>query len=179
MHNKTDIYVYDIEVMFTSYYSQLCYFAFRYVQNDEAAKDIVQDVFVGLMEKKYAFQSEVHLKNFLYLTVKNNCLNYLRSKLSQEHYIEYIKREEGEDEFDCRVMEAEIYQKLNKAVEMLPVECRKVFELCYFEGNDNETAAQILNVSVNTVKAQKKRGKQILRKNLQGLFPLFLFLFDI
>ena len=179
MRNETGIYTFDIEVIFTSYYSLLCYFAFRYVQNDEAARDIVQDLFVGLMEKKPAFQSEVHLKNFLYLTVKNNCLNYLRSKLSREHYIEYIKREAREDEFDCRVMEAEIYQKLNKAVEMLPTECRKVFELYFFEGMDNEAVARTLQISIHTVKAQKKRGKQILRKNLRGLFPLFLLLFDL
>lgn len=157
----------------------LCYFAFRYVKNDEAARDIVQDVFVGLVEKKHTFQSENHLKNFLYLTVKNNCLNDMRSKLSREHYVEYLKQEESGDEFDCRVLELEIYQKLNQAVALLPAECRKVFQLCYFEGKSNEDVAQILNISIHTVKAQKKRGKQILRKNLQGLFPLLFFLLDL
>ena len=63
-------YAYEVEKIFTSWYSSLCYFAFRYVQDDETARDIVQEVFVRLMEKRQAFQSEQHLKNFLYLTIK-------------------------------------------------------------------------------------------------------------
>lgn len=177
--DKKNVYVCDIERVFTSYYSVLCYFAFRYVQDDEAARDIVQDVFVRLMEKKQIFQHETHLKNFLYLAVKNSCLNYMRGSLSREHYMEYLKQEENGDEFECRILELEIYQKLNQAIALLPPECRKVFELCYFEGKSNEAVAQILDISIHTVKAQKKRGKQILKKNLQGLFPLLFFLLDL
>ena len=158
-------YAYEVEKIFTSWYSSLCYFAFRYVQDDETARDIVQEVFVRLMEKRQAFQSEQHLKNFLYLTIKNDCLNHLRNRLS--------------DEFECRMIETEIFSRLRKAIEKLPRECRKVFELCYFEGMNNEKAAQTLRISIETVKAQKKRGKQILRKNLQELYPLFALLFGL
>lgn len=71
------------------------------------------------------------------------------------------------------------FQPAEKAIEKLPRECRKVFELCYFEGMNNEKAAQTLRISIETVKAQKKRGKQILRKNLQELYPLFALLFGL
>ncbi|MFR7825265.1 MAG: sigma factor [Odoribacter splanchnicus] len=51
-------YAYEVEKIFTSWYSSLCYFAFRYVQDDETARDIVQEVFVRLMEKRQSVQSE-------------------------------------------------------------------------------------------------------------------------
>lgn len=172
-------YAYEVEKIFTSWYSSLCYFAFRYVQDDETARDIVQEVFVRLMEKRQTFQSEQHLKNFLYLTIKNDCLNHLRNRLSREHYLSYLKHEGEQDEFECRMIETEIFSRLRKAIEKLPRECRKVFELCYFEGMNNEKAAQTLRISIETVKAQKKRGKQILRKNLQELYPLFALLFGL
>ena len=172
-------YAYEVEKIFTSWYSSLCYFAFRYVQDDETARDIVQEVFVRLMEKRQAFQSEQHLKNFLYLTIKNDCLNHLRNRLSREHYLSYLKHEGEQDEFECRMIGTEIFSRLRKAIEKLPRECRKVFELCYFEGMNNEKAAQTLRISIETVKAQKKRGKQILRKNLQELYPLFALLFGL
>ena len=44
---------------------------------------------------------------------------------------------------------------------------------------NTEKAAQTLRISIETVKAQKKRGKQILRKNLQELYPLFALLFGL
>lgn len=177
--NTAGPYSLNIEGVFTSWYGALCFFAFRYVQDDEVARDIVQDVFVRLMEKRPSFESEWHLKNFLYRTVKNEGLNYLRQKLSREHYLEYLRQEGVEEEFDCRMIEAEIFGALRKAVELLPGECRKVFELCYFEGKNNETAAKILNISIETVKAQKKRGKKILRKKLDGLYPFFALFFGL
>lgn len=176
---RDSIYTYNVERVFTSWYGALCFFAFRYVQDDEVARDIVQEVFVRLMERKPSFESELHLKNFLYRTVRNGGLNYLRQKLSREHYFEYLRQEGEEEEFECRMIESEIFAALRKAVELLPRECRKVLELCYFEGKDNETAAKILNVSMETVKAQKKRGKKLLRQKLDGLYPLFVLLFGL
>ena len=114
-------YAYEVEKIFTSWYSSLCYFAFRYVQDDETARDIVQEVFVRLMEKRQAFQSEQHLKNFLYLTIKNDCLNHLRNRLSREHYLSYLKHEGEQDEFECRMIETEIFRRLRKAREKLPI----------------------------------------------------------
>ena len=61
----------------------------------------------------------------------------------------------------------------------LPEECRKVFDLCYFQGMDNTQAAEALGVSVNTVKTQKARGKKILRENLKDLYPLLLLFLDL
>lgn len=176
---REQTYDYNVEGIFISWYASLCFFASRYVQDDESARDIVQEIFVRLMEKKPSFESELHLKNFLYRTVKNNCLNHLRQQFSREHYLEYLRRQGEEGEFDCRMTESEIFGALKKAVELLPQECRKVFQLCYFEGMDNDTAAKTLNISIETVKAQKKRGKKILRQKLQGLYPLLALLFGL
>ena len=71
------------------------------------------------------------------------------------------------------------FQPVEKSNRKITPECRKVFELCYFEGMSNEKASQTLQISIETVKAQKKRGKQILRKNLQELYPLFALLFGL
>lgn len=173
------IYTYDVEQVFISWYASLCYFAFRHVRDNEVAEDIVREIFVRLLEKKPVFESELHLKNFMYRTTKNDCLNYLRQRLSHERYVEYMRREGEAEEEDCQVMEAEIFATLRKAVEQLPTECRKVFELCYFEGLDNAAAAGMLHISVETVKAQKKRGKKILRDKLGGLYPLFVLLLSL
>ena len=166
----------NIEVIFKEYYGSLCYFASRFLKDEEVIEDLVQDVFITLLEKKMLFQSEVHLKNFLYLSIRNSCLNYIRSTRSKDRYIASLAYEEQADNFEESIILTEIHRELAAAVEKLPEECRKVFQLCYFRGVDNESAAQELGLSVNTVKAQKARGNKILKENLKDIFPLLMLL---
>ena len=166
----------NIEVIFKEYYGSLCYFASQFLKNEEVIEDLVQDVFIALLEKKMLFQSEVHLKNFLYLSIRNSCLNYIRSTRSKDRYIASLAHEEQTEDLEESIILTEIHRELAAAVEKLPEECRKVFPLCYFQGLDNERAAQELGLSVNTVKAQKARGKKILRENLKDIFPLLMLL---
>lgn len=179
MSENAKKYTFDIEKIFTSWYRSLCFFAFRFIQEEETAKDIVQDTFVRMMEKKMAFESELHLKNFLYMSIKNDCLNYLRRQSAEKNYLENLPKDAFVEDTECRMVETELFEMLQKALDRLPRECRKVFELCYFQDMDNETAARALGISVETVKAQKRRGKQILREKLKDFYPLITLLFGL
>ena len=166
----------NIEVIFKEYYGSLCYFASRFLKDEEVLADLVHDVFILLLEKKEVFQSEGHLKKFSYLSIRNSCLNYIRSTRSKDRYIASLAYEEQAENFEESIILTEIHRELAAAVEKLPEECRKVFQLCYFQGLDNESAAQELGLSVNTVKAQKARGKKILRENLKDILSLLMLL---
>ncbi len=169
----------SIEEIFKNHYGSLCYFASRYVQDENVVEDLVQDVFVSLLEKSPRFDSEAHLKNFLYLSIRNACLNYIRDRQAQSRYMEAKGRENLSECFEDDIILTEVYRELTAAVVHLPEECRKVFDLCYFQGMDNTQAAEVLGVSVNTVKTQKARGKKILRENLKDLYPLLLLFLDL
>ena len=92
----------NIEVIFKEYYGSLCYFASRFLKNEEVIEDLVQDVFIALLEKKMLFQSEVHLKNFLYLSIRNSCLNYIRSTRSKDRYIASLAHEEQTEDLELK-----------------------------------------------------------------------------
>lgn len=172
-------YVNTVERVFKEYYSSLCYFASKYLQDEEMVEDVVQDVFITLLEKKTLFQTEIHLKNFLYLSVRNACLNHIRNTHSKDRYLASLSREEETENFEENIILTEVHQELAVAVSSLPEECRKVFDLCYFQGLDNEKAAMELGLSINTVKAQKARGKKILKENLKNIFPMVLLFLNI
>lgn len=165
-----------IESLYKEYYGSLCYYALNYVSDMEVAQDIVQDIFVRLIEFRQRFDTPVHGRNFLYLSVKNACLNYIEHKRSKIKYLR-LHREENETELpDKEALIAEVYRKLKKAVDELPPECRKIFYMSYVESQNNETIARELGISVNTVRAQKVRGKQLLREKLKHLYVLvFIF----
>ena len=162
-------YNYAPEDVFNTYYGALCYYVSRIVQRDEAIKDIVQDVFTALLERKPHFDSENHLNNYLYLSAKNGSLNYLRKIMSHERYLE-IQKSCGNADDDELIAQTEAYRLIGQAIKGLPPECRKVFQLAYVDGLDNDSVAHTLGLSVNTVKAQKARGKKILRERLKGDF---------
>lgn len=167
----------NMETVFKKYYGSLCYYASHYVVDIDLAQDLVQDVFVHLIETRQVFETPVHCRNFLYLSVRNACLNSLQKNTLKERHRQYVL--ENEFFFDIpdeEVLTAEVYRQLTEAVDELPGECRKIFYMSYFENKNNETIAQLLGISVNTVRAQKMRGKQLLKNKLKNLFPL-IFVF--
>lgn len=172
-------FVYELEKVFKSYYAPLCYFASKFFPDGAEAEDIVQDLFVGLAEKKQRFESEYHLKNFLYLSVRNASISRIRKGNTKEKYLAFFQEKQLNENLEEAVITTEIYKELAEAVDKLPAECRKVFELTYFQGLSNEEVALRLNLSIHTVKAQKARGKKILKENLRHLYPLFFIFLGI
>lgn len=167
---------------FRHHYHVLCYFAMRYLKDAAKAEDVVQDIFMKLLEINREFEDEESVVRFLYVATRNACLN--RIKLDGIHSVVLQKarseEESQEDEFFARVVRAEVYREIMAAIEELPRECSKVFRLAYVEGLDNENVAKYLGISVNTVKVQKNRAKIQLRERLKGLYPLlFLFFYEV
>ena len=76
---------------------------------------------------------------------------------------------------DYRLMREEMYRALHRAVDELPERCRQVFKL-HLQGKKNEEIAQILELSVETVKTQKKKAMYFLRERLGRLYYLLIIL---
>src|SRR4051812_23274512 len=64
---------------FRQYYASLCFYADRIIKDSEAAEDIVEEIFVKIWNKPRPFESEQHLKAFLYRSVKNACLDFIKT----------------------------------------------------------------------------------------------------
>lgn len=156
-----------MEAVFRRYYPRLCYYAFKIIANKASAEDVVQDVFLRFQDRLPQFNSETALGSFLYLSVKNACLNILRHRAVEAKY-EASASFSSEDEasFLENLIRAEVYGEIHQALQSLPEGCRTVINLAYFDGLKNEEIANRLQVSVNTVKTQKQRGLQLLRLRL-------------
>ena len=74
--------------LFDRLYASLCLFSNKYVRDLEVSKDLVQDVFIKIWEDKVAFKNENNIKSYLYTSVKNKSLDYLKSKRykSTDHF---------------------------------------------------------------------------------------------
>ena len=138
----------------------------------------MQDVFLKFHNKLAEFSSELAVKNFLYLSVKNACLNFLRHDLVEKKFAETQRETElVYDEALTQIIKTEAIVLIKEAIETLPEGCRNVLKLAFFEGLKNEQIALELGISINTVKTQKQRALQLLRVKLTDkTYLLLLFL---
>ena len=160
--------------IFEKYHTRLCYFASTFLATDQDAEDVVQEAFAKLWQRREYFPDLNSIKAFLYITVKNRCLNiYKHGKVVRKY--EGSLEEEWESDAMIRIIESEVLENVFQALEKLPAGCRNVLHLSYFEGMKHKDIAHHLQVSVNTVKTQKTRGLHLLKRLLKGS-SLTLFL---
>lgn len=166
--NKLDATAFRL--LYKTYYKALVCYALQMVEDSDSAEDIVQELFSTIWEKKMPFQSLASFKAYLYNSVRNASLDYLKHKDVEGSYLQkmidmhpdYCGNEEEEEE---GFFKEEVYRQLLLTLDSLPNRCREVF-LLYMEGNTNEEIANALHVSLETVKTQKKRAMSFLRKKL-------------
>ena len=166
---------------FRRYYQTLCYFVYKNLQLQKESEDIVQEVFIKLLNFPETFENEEHLKHYLYKAVRNSYLNYVRQVKIRTSILEVVQKNKLEDEnnFFAGIVRAEIYNEIIQAIKELPVECGRVFRLAYLERLTNDEISTHLKISVNTVKVHKNKAKILLREKLKGLYPLLFFLLKL
>ena len=78
---KDELTLKNYKLLFECLYPRLSLLAYKYVNNLDLAKDLVQKVFIKVWEDQVAFKNESQAANFFYTAVKNKGLNLLKSKL--------------------------------------------------------------------------------------------------
>ncbi|WP_255302010.1 RNA polymerase sigma factor [Butyricimonas sp. Marseille-P3923] len=157
------------------YYDSLCLFGMRMLKEEEVALDIAQDVFVNLWKAREGIESELHLKMYVYQSMRHRCLNYIRVKRLEANYRDEYMMLTSEGEFVNAVVEEEVYRLVMQEIDALPHEQRRVL-LMHLEGKNNIEIAEIMKVTVNTVKTHKARARQQLRIKLNDLFIISVIL---
>lgn len=162
------------ESLFNRYYSALCIYANRWLSDMDKARDITQDVFVTIYESRSVTVIKTSVKAYLYRSVYNACVNYLKTaKIHSGHHIQIASQYSESDDSDTMVR-AELEAQILEEVQKLPEQCRNIFKMNRFEGKKNRDIAVELGISVRTVETQISKALKILRQNLRHLMPTIL-----
>ena len=168
------------ETIFRNYYERLCNYANSILNDMDEAEEIVQNSFLLIWERRENTEIHTSLKSYLYQSVHNHCLNRIKHFKVRRQHTEYYKHQaETKAESPSQVLIAtELEQKITKAIEELPKQCRTIFKLSRFENLTYAEIADQLNLSVKTVDNHMVRALKILREKLKEYIPfLILFLF--
>lgn len=154
---------------FRQLYPSLTLYCFKITVDKEASEEIASNAFIKIWEKHERFNDADSIKAYLYRIVRNDALKYLRKEkqeLASNKEVVYLYGNQNEKDHFNNLVTAEISRELLNAINSLPAECSKVFRLMYIEGKTIKETAEALQLSPSTVKTQKKRGIEALRKSL-------------
>ena len=155
----------------------LMIYAYKRLDNDlEVAKDVVQEVFINIWERRFELDVPGHIDAFLYKSVLYNLLNKIRKEKSKSNYLEYFStyyQSVGES-VDEEYLEKEFFEILDIEIAALPTRMRQVFELRFYGQKTNDEVAGELGISKHTVATQMKRALKVLRGKLGKNYIWFL-----
>jgi RNA polymerase sigma-70 factor (ECF subfamily) len=162
---------------FDLYYTSLCFFTDNILHDFDLSRSVVQQVFVDMWVKREKLQV-VSLKAYLFQSARNAALDVLKHKKAESKYLAMLDQSEKESMTDW-IENAELADRINKAIDNLPEKCRQIFILCRFEELKYAEVAERLNISVKTVEMQVSIALKKLRNDLSeyqsiNLFSLFL-----
>jgi len=163
-----------LKLVFDEYFFLLVAFAAKITGNWEEGKDVASVAFQKLWEGKANFEKKENIRAFLFITVRNSCLNYLKAEVRKRKAQKEIRytsdentHESIEDHVHVKMSNPDDLQRFNEAVEALPQQCKAVFRLICLGYSNSEIAAK-LYTSLNTVEVQKNRALNKLRVSVMA-----------
>ena len=159
--------------LFRYNFRPLCLYALHYVQDADVAEDVVQECFTTLWEKLQEGTDIVNRRAYLYMTVRNRCLDRLRRKgIAMESLKPYdtygiIDEDDAEERSQTEA-------RLWTAIDSLPPKCREAFLLNKRDGLKYEEVAKEMGISENTVRNQISKALKLLK---DGAVKIYMFFF--
>jgi len=161
--------------LYTRYWERLFIHAMAMTSSEDAAKDIVQEVFVELWDNRQKLIIKSSLKAYLYRIVKNKVFNvYARHQVHEKYLISLTGFERQENNADHLLRENLVQSAVEKEIAALPHKMRRIFEMSRSEHMSYKEIAEELQISDKTVKKQVSNALKILKSRLAFLLHFLL-----
>lgn len=167
-----------MDELFNRYWERLFKSADKLLFDEDAAKDVVQNVFVKIWENRNSILI-TNLYAYLLQATKYQVISHLRrGKFTAQHEekLEFLTPENSTEQL---INFKELNQAIVESLEHVPTRCREIFYLSRFECLSNKEIADRLDLSVRTVETQISKALKYLRETLETsgiVLLLFLFL---
>jgi len=158
--------------LFDRYKELLFRHAYRMTQDSELSKDMVQDVFLIIWNKRTAIEVSHSLESYLIKAIRNKILDYFSHQEVVEKYREDTLSfvEEGISYTDDFLLEKELAAIIEDEKSKLSPRTREVFELNREQGHSYKEISELLSTSEKTIKKQVHNALRILRTKFGSFF---------
>lgn len=157
----------SFEKLFRFYYAPLCHFSRRYINDPADCEEIVQGFFLKVWEKRRELDINASVKNYLFSSVRNRCLNYIKHQKIKQNYKAGVQGKNDEHlNPDDYLLEVDLQNKIREGINSLPPRRRQIFMLSREEGLKYREIAEKLGISIKTVETQMGQALKDLREKL-------------
>ncbi len=153
----------QVETVWTDFGDALKGYILKRVGEEQAAEDILQDVFLKIHGGIAGLSDERRLQGWIYRIARNAVVDYYRRPHAGLELPEDLAAAEDEDDYK---MERELASSLRAMVEQLPEDYRQALVLTVFEGLTQKEVAERLGLSLSGAKSRVQRARERLRDML-------------
>jgi RNA polymerase sigma-70 factor (ECF subfamily) len=143
-----------LNTLFKAHYDELCRYAHSILKNQDAAEDVVQQLFIKLWEKRDTISDIENVRSYLFRSTFNMSLNeqkkMQRMPKSDEDIVQNDSFQSSDDTSNLLVSN-ELQERIDSAMLVLPEKCREVFHLSRNEQLSYKEIAQEMKISIKTV----------------------------
>jgi len=163
------------KAIFNEYYPRLVGFAVSIINDEEEAKDIVQDCFIHLLKRKKT-QEDSSIQQLMFQTVRNMCINHLKHTLvKNKHAATVVNQRKGEvlyyADFCNDTLQKMVYEELeeevNTVLKSIPSRSREAFVMSKMQGLRRQEIAERMGITTKMVDKHLKKAMDILKKGLK------------
>lgn len=162
----------DFDRIFRLYYEKLYYFALQYIADEEECHDIVSAAYEDVW-RNFAQIEAATVRQYLYASVRNKCIDYLRRQSRHQHYVEFVGAVSSRYVDESHYLEQADNERLvNKVLNMLASPTREILEACYLEEKKYREVAEEMKISISTVKKHMVKALKMIRelkKNIKNI----------
>lgn len=177
-----------LRLIYLAYREELLVFGTKITKNEAAAEDAVAETFYVLLTKIGTFESQKHINNWLYVTVANQCYNYLRvagrlDPITEDSPAIFETSLSRLDELEAEIHRKYWFEEVRLRANKLPNRQREIFLLYFFESMSITAISIQMGIAYDTVRVQLYRSQEKMRQYLRNkgftgsLFLIFPFLF--
>ena len=157
----------DFDWVFRQYYEELYFFAMQFLHDMEESRDVVSEAFEDVWVHYASIKKET-VRFYLYRIVRNKCIDYLRHQKIHQQYAELMQQiTKGYDESMTTVEWQEREAHVQKILDSLQPPTRDIFIACYVDHKKYAEVAELMAISIDTVKKHIKKALRFIRERRQ------------
>ena len=170
-----------IDLAFKAYYKNLVVFAYTFLENRQEAEDCVQEGFIALLRRPHKWADVTDIRAYLFKTVQNRCLSYIRDKSREElrrgayqSYQAVLRQNNSEPEIITKLIHRDDSRLVDKLLSLINPKRSNALQLVYLEERGYANTADVLDVSLNTLKTTLRLAKRDIISKILSLLPFFV-----
>lgn len=153
-------------------------FVLLYVKSPDLSKDLTQEIFIKIWEKRENIPELDDLKSYLFIITRNHTFTFLKKASVEDSLKEKIILSSSTicNSTEDQIHSAEYAAHLQRILNTMPHQTQKIFELCRVEEKSYQEVSTLLGISKDAVKKHMVRSMRIIKLTIQSSMDIFLSL---